>query len=143
MNSTTEHDPNPDTAPYQKKEKRLSLNYMFWCFMWAICITVSDYSIERNLLPEILVWPMLLLPIAFTLFVFYQYYRFYIGVDELTRKIQADSFVIGFAIGMFILVVYMSLANIGIQEPGANETFAIFAISGALGQLYRTVSYNR
>ena len=130
-------------SPYLKKERKLSMNYVFWCLLWAIAITVSDYTVERELIPAMLVWPMVLLPIVLTPVVFYQYYRFYSGVDEMTRKIQADSFVIAFALGMFVLIAFMSLANIGVAEPGVNEIFAIFAISGMIGQVFRTVRYNR
>ena len=143
MNSTNGSPTNRGDGRYVNKERRLSLNYVFWCLLWAICITVSDYTIENDMLPTILVWPMLMLPIVFTLLAFYQYYRYYSGVDELTRKIQSDALVIGFGLGMFILVVYMSLANIGVTEPGANETFAIFAFSGMFGQVFRTWVYNR
>lgn len=128
---------------YKRKTNRLSLNYMFWCLVWAVCIMVSDYTIEANMLPDLLIWPMLLLPVVLTPFVFYQYYQYYRGVDELTRKIQSDALAIGFAIGMLVLVLYMSLANIGVEEPGANETFAIFAIASMIGQVVRTVAYNR
>lgn len=128
---------------YQNKERKLSMNYVFWCLLWAIAITISDYTVERDLIPDSMVWPVVLLPIVLTPLVFYQYYRFYIGIDEMTRKIQADSFVIGFALGMFILIAFMSLANIGVPEPGVNEVFAIFAVSGMLGQVFRTLRYVR
>ncbi len=128
---------------YQSKERKLSMNYVFWCLLWAIAITISDYTVERELIPDFMVWPVVLLPIVLTPLVFYQYYRFYIGIDEMTRKIQADSFVIGFALGMFVLIAFMSLANIGVPEPGVNEVFAIFAVSGMLGQVFRTLRYVR
>ncbi len=78
-----------------------------------------------------------------TLLVFHRYYLFYTGIDELTRKIQSEALALGFGAGIFALILFMCLENVGIEEPGINEMLAIFALSQMAAQVIRTIAYNR
>ena len=133
----------PSKNKYQSKEASLSIAYVFWCLLWAIVLTVSDYTVENSLIPEPWVWPVTLLPAAMTLLVFYRYYLFYSGIDELNRKIQSEALALGFGAGIFAVILFMCLENVGIEAPGTNEMLAIFALSQMAAQIFRTIAYNR
>jgi len=131
------------SANYDSRQARFSIRYAAWCLVWAISLTISDYGVEQGLVYESLKWPVTLFPAVLALWVFYQYFIWYSSVDELTRKIQLESLALGFAAGLFILILFMCLENVGISDPGLNELFAIFAVSHVAAQLLRSVSYFR
>jgi hypothetical protein len=74
---------------------------------------------------------------------FYQYYLCYVGVDEFVRKIQSDGLIIGFGLGMFILIIFSCLSSLGIPDPNASDMLVVFALCYVVGQLSRTLSYSR
>jgi hypothetical protein len=74
---------------------------------------------------------------------FYQYYLCFVGVDEFVRKIQSDGLIIGFGLGMFILIIFSCLSSLGIPDPNASHMLVVFALCYVVGQLSRTLSYSR
>ena len=141
LNNSTETDNTPGS--YKTRENMISLRFAGWCLFWAICLTASDYAITRELIPAAWHWPVALLPALLSLWLFYQYYVFYCSIDELTRKIQSDALAIGFGIGLFVLIVFMDLSNVGVAEPDVNDIVVVFALSYVIGQLMRTASFSR
>jgi hypothetical protein len=116
-----------------KKEFRLSMTYAITILAWAALSSLSDVTLEKDLIAEAWIWPMVLLPIVTAPLVLMVYLRFYRGVDELAQKLQSNALAIGFAIGVFAIVTSMSLNNVGYEGLGVNESFAILAVGYAIG----------
>jgi|GEM_PF-5248155 len=115
-----------------KKEFKLSMINAAIVIAWAGLAAISDYTVERELIAEVWIWPMVLAPIITAPVVFYSYYLFFSGADELAQRLQANALCLAFALSVFAVVTFISLANVGYEEPGANEMFAIMAVSYAI-----------
>jgi hypothetical protein len=131
------------SSPHRSKETKVALRSAAWCLIWATSLTLSEIMIINQLIPESLFWPVALFPAALSVWMFYQFYLFYVGIDEFARKIQSDGLVIGFGLGMFILIVFSCLSSLGIPGPNASDMLVVFALCYVVGQLSRTLSYSR
>ena len=125
------------------KEMRLAFTYAAGCLLWAAISAISDVALENRMVTERWIWPVVILPIAITPVFFYAYYRFYTGMDELARKIQGAAMIMAFGATIFILATYMSLANVGIAEPGVNEMLSFMAVAYSLALIFQTIRYHK
>ena len=145
MKDTLKHtaEEHPASSPHRSKETKVTVRSAAWCLIWAISLTLTEIVISNQLIPESLFWPVALFPAVLSVWMFYQYYFFYVGVDEFVRKIQSDGLIIGFGLGMFILIIFSCLSSLGIPGPNASDMLVVFALCYVVGQLSRTLSYSR
>ena len=74
------------SSPIRSKETKVALSSAAWCLIWAISLTLSEIVISNQLIPENLFWPVALFPAVLTVWMFCQYYLFYVEWTSLREK---------------------------------------------------------
>lgn len=118
------------------EQLRRELGYGKWCLLWGITFLLSDFLLEGEIIEEPLAWLFPSLAVAVSLVVFYKYYQFLAGADELTRKIQVEGIAIGFGVGILLTMALESFADLGVPQLEANTIIVIMLFAWVGGQIW-------
>lgn len=114
---------------HAKMETRLNMGLAASMLLWGASTELSDYLIEKGLATGTLAWIAVLSTMAIGAWVIYRYYRLYISVDEMTRKILGNALSISLGIAVYAMMVFISLKDVGIWQPPMAVIFAFIVIS--------------
>lgn len=110
-------------------ESRLNLGLAASMLLWGASTELSDYLIENDLATGALAWITVLATIAIGAWVIQRYYRLYSSVDEMTRKILGNGLSISLGSGVFLMMAFISLKDVGVWQPPVAVIFAYIVIS--------------
>lgn len=114
---------------HARMESRLNLGLAASMLLWGASTELSDYLIENDLATGALAWITVLATIAIGAWVIQRYYRLYSSVDEMTRKILGNGLSISLGSGVFLMMAFISLKDVGVWQPPVAVIFAYIVIS--------------
>lgn len=114
---------------HAKMETRLNMGFAASMLLWGVGTELSDYLIVEGLAIGIWAWMAVLSTIAIGAWVIHRYYRLYSRVDEMTRKILSNALSISLGIGVFVMMVFISLKDVGVWQPPVAVMFVFIVIS--------------
>ena len=119
-----------------KRTLKYERRFAAWAFLWAVTLLTCGYLIKNEIVPEVWVWPLALLPSIVAIFPIVSYYRFVMRADELIRKIQLESICLSFAFTMFFIFASMSFRLAGLEAPTIENIAVVMSLSWMLSQFY-------
>lgn len=99
-------------------EKRFGLRMIGW----ALTMAGSMYLLKNDLVTTSPYnWIIACVPLVMAGFPLHAYYQFFTSADEMVRKIQIESVVIGFLVGLLYTIARQPLEAAGLEPASAGD----------------------